>query len=253
MSGHIRIEDHGDIAHIVLDRPDRLNALTLSMLAEFDRACHRVADSRARAVVVRGEGRAFCSGIDLDTFREGPLLAADPDRRYDAASMGREAMAAISSLPQVTVAALRGHVVGGGVVLAASCDFAVAGWSTTFSIPEIDIGLPLAWGGIERLVTALGPMRTKELVMTGRRFTAEDAATWGLVTRIVPDGEALDAAEDLARTIAGKARFPITTTKRHVTEVVDGDTTRDDALGLVAAVEDPESTRARETYLERFP
>lgn len=252
MTDHVSIEIHDDVALIVLDRPARLNALTLEMLAAIEHACETVAQSPARTVVIRGEGSSFCSGMDLDTFRSGPLLAGDPERRYDAASLGRSAMDAIAGLPQVSVAALHGHVVGGGVVIAAACDFAVADWSTSFVIPEIDVGIPLAWGGIERLVAAVGPMRTKELVMTGRRFTAEDAASWGLVTRLVPDGEALDGAMDLARVVADKARFPITTTKRHVAEVANGDTSRDDAMGLVAAVEDPESVRVRERYLARF-
>lgn len=252
VTDHVRTEIQGDIAHIVLARPERLNALTLAMLAAIEQACGAIAESNARTVVIRGDGRSFCAGMDLEAFRSGPLLTADPERRYDAASLGRSATDAIAGLPQVTVAALHGHVVGGGVVLAAACDFAVADWSATLSIPEIDVGIPLAWGGIERLVAAVGPMRAKELVMTGRRFTAEEAASWGLVTRLVPDGEALDGALDLAAVIAGKPRFPIATTKRHVAEVASGDSSRDDAMGLVAAMEDPESAAMREQYLARF-
>ncbi len=94
------------------------------------------------------------------------------------------------------------------MVIAAACDFAVADWSASFSIPEIDVGIPLAWGGIERLVAAVGPMRTKELVMTGRRFTAEEAASWGLITRVVPDGESRDAALDLAHTLQTQSVIP---------------------------------------------
>lgn len=240
------------LATITLDRPDHLNAITITMLAELEAAANAVAASDARVVIVRGAGRAFTAGMDLATFTRGPLHDADPDRRYDAAHLGRTATDALAATPQVSIAALHGHVVGGGVVLAAACDLRIAEESTVFSIPEIDVGIPLAWGGLRRLVNEIGPSRTKELVMTGRPFTAHEARSWGLVTTVVPDGSAFAAATELATSLAAKARFPITTTKRHVAEITAGDATRDDALGLVAAIEDPESASKRADYLDRF-
>jgi enoyl-CoA hydratase/carnithine racemase len=111
----------------------------------------------------------------------------------------------------------------------------------------------LAWGGLERLVRDMGPARTKELVMTGRRFTATEALSFGFITRVVEDGNAYGEAQRLASTIASKPRFPVTTTKRHIAEIVAGDLTRDDALSLLAAMEDEESREVRRAYLERFP
>jgi enoyl-CoA hydratase/carnithine racemase len=98
----------------------------------------------------------------------------------------------------------------------------------------------------------MGPARTKELVMTGRRFTAAEALSFGFLTAVVDDGYAYEEARRLATTISSKARFPITTTKRQVAEILDGDVTRDDALGLLAAMEDEESREMRRAYLERF-
>ena len=252
MSEHIRVDIDGAIATITLDRSDKLNALTLGMLDALDGAARTVGASEARIMILRGEGTSFSAGMDLDTFSEGPLAGLDPEVRYDAASLGRTAAEAIASLPQVSIAALHGNVVGGGVVLAAACDLRIADRSTVFSIPEIDVGIPLAWGGIEALVADIGAARTKEVVMTGRTFTAEEALAWGLLNEVVEDGMSLVGAMSLAHTIASKARFPVTTTKRHVAEVVTGDHSRDDALGLVAAFEDPESARKRAEYLRRF-
>jgi enoyl-CoA hydratase/carnithine racemase len=249
---NVQVEVDGAIARIRLDRPEKLNALTLDMLASLSRAAAEIAASDARVVILSGSGRAFTSGFDVETFASGPLFHADPDKRYDAATLGRTAADAIEALPQVAIAAMHGHVVGGGVVLAAACDLRVAERSTRFSIPEVDVGIPLAWGGIARLVREIGPARTKDLVMTGRTFDAKEAYEAGLVTSLVDDGEAVDEAERLAGVIAAKARFPITITKRSVAEVIVGDTSRDDALGLLAAIEDPESGRRRADYLREF-
>ena len=251
-SDNVLVEIDGPVARIRLDRPDKLNALTLDMLASLIRAFGTIASSDARVVILSGNGDAFTSGFDVETFASGPLFHADPDRRYDAATLGRDVAEAIEALPQVAIASMHGHVVGGGVVLAAACDLRVADRSTVFSIPEIDVGIPLAWGGIARLVREIGPARTRDLVMTGRPFSASEAHAAGLVTTLVDDGSADAEAGRLAAVIAGKARFPITITKRSVAEILRGDTSRDDALGLLAAIEDPESGRRRADYLRGF-
>jgi enoyl-CoA hydratase/carnithine racemase len=155
-------------------------------------------------------------------------------------------------MPQIAIAALCGHVVGGGIVLAAACDLRIAEEGTIFSIPEIDIGIPLAWGGIERLVREIGPARTKELVLTCRPFSAGEAHHAGFVTSIVGLGEAPGTAMELAETIASKSRFAVTTTKRHVAEILKGDLSRDDAFGLVAALDDPAWLRYRDSYMEQL-
>ena len=246
----VTVEFDEDIATITLRRPDHLNALTLASLHQLRDAALLVASSDARAVVLCGEGASFCAGIDLATFKE--LASSDPEQRYDGAALGGEVAAAIESMPQPSVAALHGNVVGGGVVLAAASDFRIADADTVFSIPEIDLGIPLAWGGLPRLVREIGPMRAKELVMTGRPFSADEAFGHGLVTAVAPPGEALGAATDLAERLADKAKFPIATMKRHVAEIAAHDDSRDDTLGLVAALEDPEAAQHRVAYIRSF-
>ena len=246
----VTVEFRDAVATITLRRPENLNALDLGLLQQLRDAALLASSSDARAVVVCGEGASFSSGVDLTTFKE--LAATDPEQRYDGATLGGEVAGALEAMRQPSVAALQGHVVGGGVVLAAACDFRVADQDTIFAIPEIDLGIPLAWGGLPRLVREIGPMRAKELVMTGRSFTADEALAYGLVTAIAPPGGALPAAQDLAERLADKAQFPITTMKRHVAEIVSHDTSRDDTLGLVAALEDPEAAEHRRTYLQAF-
>lgn len=249
---HIDVRLSDPVATITLDRPAKLNAITLTMLSELIEAAERIAESDARTVVLSGTGSSFSAGMDIKTFSAGALLEPDAELRYEAATLGGRAAAALENMPQIAIAALCGHVVGGGIVLAAACDLRIAEEGTIFSIPEVDIGIPLAWGGIERLVREIGPARTKELVLTCRPFSAEEAHHAGFVTSIVGRGEAPGAAMELAETIASKSRFAVTTTKRHVAEILKGDLSRDDAFGLVAALDDPAWLRHRDSYLEQF-
>ena len=154
----------------------------------------------------------------------------------------------------LTIAAIRGWCVGGGLVLAAACDLRLATKETRFSIPEVDLGIPLAWGGIPRLVREIGPARTKELVLTCRPFGADEAHAIGFLNEVLEEEEALDArATALAEALAKKASHALLSTKRHVNAVTDQmvGTMRSwsDADGLVTAFGDPEAAEARKRYL----
>lgn len=242
----------GDVGFIALDRPARLNALSLDLLQELISVCKELETSGLHSVVITGNGKSFSSGVDVSVFDSDALGSADPTVRYEAAKLGGEMADAVENLPQITVAAMHGYVVGGGVVLAAACDIRVADRDTVFIIPEVDVGIPLAWGGIERLVREIGPALTKELVMTCRPFTAAEARDARFLNAVTDPGGAMAVATELATHIAEKPRLPIITTKRHIAEVLDGDTTRDDAMGLLTSLDDAEATAVRNAYTSRF-
>jgi enoyl-CoA hydratase/carnithine racemase len=235
------------VATIALARPERLNALSPSMLAELVAAAEALAAVReVKVVIVRGQGRAFSAGFDLDA------AGGRPDAEQ--VDLGRRTAEALSGIPALTIAAIRGHCVGGGVVLAAACDLRIAAEGTRFAIPEVDLGIPLAWGGIPRLVRELGPALTKELVLTCRPFDAAEAHALRFVNRVVPDA-ALDAeAEALAAALAAKPRFLIRHTKALVDAVVEeAYSTRQsfrDAEITLAALADEESRASMRRYLE---
>jgi enoyl-CoA hydratase/carnithine racemase len=138
-------------------------------------------------------------------------------------------------------------------VLAAACDLRVAADDARFSIPEVDLGIPLAWGGIPRLVREIGPALTKELVLTCRPFDAAEAKAAGFLNRVVPADELDASVLALARSLAAKASHALFSTKRHVNAVTDQmvGTMRSwsDADGLVTAFSDPECADARRAYL----
>ncbi|MHA7838721.1 MAG: enoyl-CoA hydratase/isomerase family protein [bacterium] len=245
----LHVEHETPIAEIRLDRPARLNPLSTQTLRELAAAArHLDAQRHVKVVLVRGAGRAFSAGADLESFTSRQELST-----REVAELGRQMADAIEAMRAITIAAIQGWCVGGGLVLAAACDLRIATPRTRFSIPEVDLGIPLAWGGIPRLVREIGPALTKELVLTCRPFDAEEAKAAGFLNRIV-DEEALDEeAQTLAGSLCRKASHALFSTKRHVNAVTDQmvGTMRSwaDADGLVTAFGDEECARARRDYL----
>jgi enoyl-CoA hydratase/carnithine racemase len=211
-----------------------------------------------RVVLVSGAGRAFCAGADL---RPPPVPEAVPDSgqswldRREAAQYGRRMADAVERMRATTIVRLHGHIVGGGVVLASACDLRVAAADARFSIPEIELGIPLAWGGIPRLVREIGPAMTKELVMTCRLFTPQEAKAMGFVNRVVAPDELDQQVEQLAGEILAQPSVPVVITKEHVNAVSRamgaGETAFADGEALLSAFLDPESQQARIEYTAR--
>ncbi len=171
----------GSRGALTLNRPDKLNPLSSTTLAEIAEAARWFDRHPAiKVVVVSGNGRSFSAGADLGAFDAGASPASTDRTPRDNADLGRLMADAVEAMSAVTVARIHGHCIGGGVVLAAACDLRVAASDAYFSIPEVDLGIPLAWGGIPRLVREIGPALTKELVMTCRPFTADGGAGRGL-------------------------------------------------------------------------
>ena len=263
----IAVSADGASGRLELNRPEKLNPLSTTTLLEIAAAARWFDEQRAvKVVVVSGRGRAFSAGADLAAFTggggggggssgagagtDGPVLS-----QRDAADAGRQMADAVEAMRAVTVARIQGHCVGGGVVLAAACDLRVAAETARFSIPEVDLGIPLAWGGIPRLVREIGPALTKELVMTCRPFSPEEAKAAGFVNRVVPE-DRLDAeVEELVDLLLQKSALTLTATKRHTNAVTDVmvqlGRSWSDADSLVAAMRDPESRAAGAAYLDR--
>jgi enoyl-CoA hydratase/carnithine racemase len=246
----LEVKAEGRLGQLWLNRPDRLNALSVKALEELAAAARWFdTQEEVRVVVVGGRGRAFSAGADLDGF---PLVG--DAGVHAAADTGRIMAEALEGMRALSIARIQGWCVGGGLVLAAACDLRVAAEDARFSIPEIDLGIPLAWGGIPRLVREIGPALTKELVITCREFGPAEALSAGFLNRIVP-GEELDSAvEELAAQIAAKPDLPVVATKRHVNAVtaqmVGAARAWSDADSLLGGLVDPECGAAREAYLK---
>jgi enoyl-CoA hydratase/carnithine racemase len=239
----------GRIGRLTLDQPAKLNPLGATALREIAEAACWFDTTGASVVVVTGEGRAFSAGFDLREF-------ADPEgANRETADLGRLMAEAMDRMSALTIAAIKGPCVGGGLVLAAVCDLRIAADDTVFSIPEVDLGIPLAWGGIPRLVREIGPAMTRELVLTCRPFDAEEARTLAFVNRVVPRADLEAEVDRLAVELARKAPSVVRATKRQVMQALDAVSSTAgswaDADQLGAALADPEARRAAREYLER--
>jgi enoyl-CoA hydratase/carnithine racemase len=154
----------------------------------------------------------------------------------------------------LTIASIRGHCIGGGVVLAAACDLRVVSDTARFKIPEVDLGIPLYWTGVPRLVRELGPALTKELVLTGRTFDATEARAIRFANRLVADADLEAATDELAAQLAAKPGIVLRTTKRQVEdaapsvppEVADAES---DRAGWLTASADPEAREVAAAYV----
>lgn len=247
----LSIHATGPVARLTLGRPDKLNALSPALLGELIDAARDLDDRpEVKVVIVAGAGRAFCSGFDLGAFaaQEGE------GRTRETADLGRRMAEAVTGMRALTIAQVHGHCVGGGLVLAASCDLRLAAADTVFSIPEVELGIPLAWGGIPRLVREIGPAMTKELVLTCRPFGAEEGRALGFLNRVVPAPELAEAADALAAQLAQRSALTLTATKAHVNAAAEDLASTADAVRdadvLLAAVADPESRAAAARYLQ---
>ncbi len=212
------VERDGPLLRVFLNRPERRNALDTTALEEIAALFSGLAtDFSVRAVVLGGRGEAFCAGADRKAPPAAARMAASSDaterERRHAAQIGRRAARAIEETEVPVVARLHGYAIGGGVVLAAACDFRIAAEGTWLQVPEVDLGIPLTWGGTSRLVHEIGAARARELILLCERIDVTTAERWGLVHRVVPTRSLDDTVDDWARRLAGKPEVAVHMTK----------------------------------------
>jgi len=248
---HLDVTLEGPIARLTLDRPEVLNALSVELLDSLVAACTWVQRREdCRVVILAGAGQDFSAGADLSTMER---LLGDPATARDAADAGDRAASAIEALDAVTIAGIQGRCVGGGIVLALACDLRVAADTARFSIPEVDLGIPLAWGGVPRLLREVPAAVARDLVLTCREFDATEAHRVGMLSRVSPEEELTSQVDELAAALSAKARLPVRATLDAVraTLGIGAPLGWSDADSLLSAVRDPESQAAARGYLER--
>jgi enoyl-CoA hydratase/carnithine racemase len=202
------------LATITLNRPDKLNAINSRMHAELQEACVDLRrDTEIRVVIFTGAGRAFSAGADLKDRTPFGGSITDPLEIRRLAGTGNNTSAGIEALDQVTIGAVNGLAIGGAVVFLSAMDLRLAAQSAWFSIPEIDLNIPLTWNGLPRLMRELGPARTKQIVMTGERFSSEDAREWGFLNQVTNDEDLIPAARRLAAKLLAKDPMSLALTK----------------------------------------
>ena len=206
------VERDGPIMNVLLNRPEKRNAINDQMHLDLQAVCRELAeDFDTRVVILGGEGAAFSSGADTSEWGQ-PGSDNELELRH-ASGIGSRTSAALEGLDQIVIAAVHGYAVGGGVVLAVCCDLRVAGQSSWFSIPEVELGIPLSWNALPRLAREMGFARALELTVTCERFSAQQAHQYGLVTHLAADGEEMQTACALAARITAMPPLPVALTK----------------------------------------
>jgi enoyl-CoA hydratase/carnithine racemase len=208
----LKIEREGPLITLRLNRPERRNAINRQMHLDLQGVCRELSeDFETRVVILAGEGAAFSSGADTSEWGQ-----PGPDNELalrHISGIGSRTSAALESLDQVTIAAVHGFAVGGAVVLALCCDLRVAGESTWFSIPEVELGIPLSWNALPRLSWEVGPSRALELTITCDRFSCPQAYEYGMLSRVAADGEEMAEARRLAERVIAMPPLPVALTK----------------------------------------
>jgi enoyl-CoA hydratase/carnithine racemase len=182
----IRFEKDGQVGSLILDRPASLNAVNEQMILDLAGAAKAIeADTDVRVVVVKGEGRAFCSGMDLRAAANRP---ADRETLQAVWEPWRRALDILENLNPLTLVSIHGPCLGAGFELMLACDFRIATTTAFFSSPQVLYGAPPDAGPTYRLPQLIGLAKAKEIVILGERFDAAQAERWGLLTRIVEPG-----------------------------------------------------------------
>lgn len=245
------VERDGPVLRVWLDRPEKLNAIDSTMLDEVADVFGSVdTDFATRVVVLGGRGRSFCAGAD----RRPGGVAARPDheptareRRWNA-QIGRRACRAIEECEALTVARIHGHALGGGACFALACDFRIAARDALIRYPELDLGVPLSWAGVPRLIQEIGAARARELLVMCSEVDGAKAEAWGMVHRAVEpaalDGEVAAWVDALAAKPEGAVHQTKTQLRAYARLLTLGDVTESDGDMIDVALRDP-AMRAR--------
>ncbi|WP_457090428.1 enoyl-CoA hydratase/isomerase family protein [Microvirga sp. P5_D2] len=218
---NISIERDGSLAIVRMLREQKRNALNVALIEDMHDAALALRRERDLSVVILSGGPGgFSAGGDLNE----PLQFNEDISIYDKrhyALLGTEMVRLWHALPQVTIAAVEKFAIGGGLTIAMACDFRVCSRSAYFWVPEVGLGSNYGWHSTPRLIALAGAAVTRRMILLGERIHAEEALGWGLIDRLVEDGEAESGAIDLSRTLLAQPRMALAVSKQNINSALD--------------------------------
>ncbi len=216
----LRYCEDGPIARITLDRPEKRNALSIALSDELIRAIESVQRSTAlKVVVIQGAGETFCAGDDITEMNTW----GDANGVMRRARLYQTMANALEELDKVTIAAIDGFAVGGGLEITMACDFAVATSRAVWGMPEVDVGITPGWGGTTRMARLVGRRMTKEVNLLGALHPAARAVDLGLWNRVVPDERLEAEVEALIEVLLSKNQQAVRQLKFIINRGVEAD------------------------------
>ncbi|MDQ0752774.1 enoyl-CoA hydratase/carnithine racemase [Streptomyces africanus] len=226
------------VATVVIHHPEKRNAMTAGMWRSLPPLLERLAgDPAVRALVLSGEGGTFCAGADISTLRGSP---------EEAQRLAVAAEEALAAFPKPTLAAVRGHCVGGGAQLAAACDLRFAEEGALFGVTPAKLGIVYPASSTRRLVSLVGPATAKYLLFSGELIDAERALRTGLADEVLPDGELGKRVAEFTRILTSRSQL----TQAAAKEFANGRTDRD-AHWAARARESGDTAEGVTAFLER--
>lgn len=216
MSGQIKVDQNESIVTITISRPDKFNSVTREMLTDFDEKISKFAnDPEIAAIIITGDGeKAFCAGFDLNMMK-----GLSCEERYEFFK-GLEKIIRILKQARncITIAAVNGHAIGFGAMVASACDFRFYAKNGTFCLPEITIDIFPGAGAASNLIQLVGPAKAKDLLLTGRRIGADEAYRMGIADRLCNHDELMEKTLEYVHDLISKNRSILLRTKT----LVDG-------------------------------
>ncbi|MGE0876129.1 MAG: enoyl-CoA hydratase/isomerase family protein [Burkholderiales bacterium] len=251
----LNTEFDGRIALVTLNRPQSRNAMSTALLRDMI-ACAGMLAARndIDIVIVSGAGGHFSAGADLKDPERWAHADAPLIERREVAALGLRLGRAWEELPQITIGAIEGYAIGGGLALCAALDWRVIARDAFVALPEIGLGIPLTWGTIPRLVNLVGPARAKRLTILCERIGADEALEMGLVDYVAEPGKALSRAREVAAMVLDKPRHAVRMSKETANVYANlgaqaaGYMAHDQ---LLLSAESPESAAARDAALKK--
>lgn len=234
MTDTILVTDHGNWTEITLNRPERLNSFTEAMHLALRGALETARDNGARAILLTGSGRGFCTGQDL-VDRDPSKMSGPPDLSKTLNDFYNPLARLIRALDCPVICAVNGVAAGAGVNLALVCDIVLAAESAKFIQSFSKVGLIPDCGGTHSLTHLLGVARAKALALTATPISATQAADWGMIWQALPDAELIDAARAMAQSMANGPTFGLASAKHAIDAAVEN--SFDEQLDLEAATQ----------------
>ena len=253
----LKIERQEHIAIVSLNRPEKLNALSIDLMEEIYQAAeHFHEDADTRVVIFTGAGRFFSAGADLNDPRRAALAQESLLRRQRQTTLGQRVIRKLLDIPQITIAAINGGALGGAACIVTALDFRIGADDCFVSYPEINLGMSLSWYGLPLCVHLIGPARAKRMVILGNKEPAETLLQWGYFDEIVPPKQLMPRAIAMAREYASRPPIAAQMIKRSanaISSALDQSTMHMDIDQLLLTFTTDDFREGINAYLEKRP
>ena len=207
---YVTVTREGRIATVRFDRGNDVNSMSIDLMKELTAVAQSFeSDMETSAIILTGNGKNFTVGYDLKDPAVKDRVNAGVMERREMLKVGPKMSKAWEDLQPMTIVAVDGYCIGGGVALSVACDMRVASQDAIFWVPEIRNGMNMSWQSVPRMVNLMGPARTKQLCIVADKISAETAQNWGLIEEVTEDGGAYELALEIAKKIAAMPPLPV--------------------------------------------